>query len=362
MAELLKNQFFQKDFLESLGQAIEEVASSPTREEFLKKVYDEQWDKRELKQRMSHISKSINQVLKMDYERSLVGLRRIANRFSGFDGMVFPDFVEQFGLDHPISSFEALEQFTSYSSSEFAIRPFIVRYPIEALNSLLKWSVSANNHVRRLASEGCRPRLPWATALQQFKQDPTPIFPILENLKSDPSDYVRKSVANNLNDVTKDNPGLAMNLIDVWNKKPTTETDWIIKHGLRSLVKAGDQRALGILGFGVTKVQVSKFKLDPDRLHLGQNLSLQFDLASPVSTKQSLMIDYLIHFVKANGKRAPKVFKLTQLDIGPNQTISLTKSHPIKKITTRKYYQGLNLVEIQINGEIKARAEFKLMI
>ena len=127
-------------------------------------------------------------------------------------------------------------------------------------------------------------------------------------------------------------------------------------------MKAGDQRALKILGYGMTKVQVSKFKVNPDPLYLGENLNLQFDLANPGSTRQSLMIDYLIHFVKANGNRAPKVFKLTQLDIGPKQTISLIKSHPIKKITTRRYYKGLNLVEIQINGDVKAKAEFRLIV
>jgi len=239
MAELLKNQFFQPVFLEQLRALLAGIHPEFPGEKFHHLVYDEEWKNEELMQHMAHISRALHQTLPTDYEQAIEILMKVAPLINGFDGMIFPHYVGQFGLDHWGKSMEALELFTQYSSSEFAIRPFILRYEEMTLKRMEEWSRFPNHHLRRLASEGCRPRLPWAMALPKFKQDPRHLRPILENLKSDTSDYVRKSVANNLNDISKDNKELVLKWITNWNQNPSPTTHWIIKHALRGLVKAG---------------------------------------------------------------------------------------------------------------------------
>ncbi len=351
MAELLKNRFFQKPFIRALSQALAMSEPKFSKKGFYASVYDSQWDQEELKQRMTHISRAIHQSFGKDYLSTLGVLRKIAPKFNGFDGMIFPDFVQQFGLEFPEPSLKALEEFTQHSSSEFAVRPFIVKHEALALENIVAWSKHENYHVRRLASEGCRPRLPWAASLPKFKQDPSPVLPILDNLKSDPTAYVRKSVANNLNDISKDHPARALQLVQSWSHDPGPETLWIIKHGLRTLIKDGNRSALEMLGYDSPKVVISNFRVAPNPLTMGGALALRFDLANQRSRPQRLLIDYLIHFVKANGSTAPKVFKWSRLELGPKETISITKHHPIKEITTRNCYPGYSKIEIQINGK-----------
>ena len=167
---------------------------------------------------MRHVTTCLNAFLPPEYEEAIIILRKVAPNLSNHTlaSIVFPDFVEVYGLEDWDVSLPALEWFTQYSTSEYAVRPFIQQAPDIMIEQMMKWSFHHNHHVRRLASEGIRPRLPWGIALQQFKVDPTPIIPILTNLKEDESLYVRKSVANNLNDISKDHPAIVLDLAKEW--------------------------------------------------------------------------------------------------------------------------------------------------
>jgi 3-methyladenine DNA glycosylase AlkC len=208
MAEPLKNIFFTETTINKFADEIRKVYSKFDKKQFIKKVYVEEWKDKELKARMQHITVCMHETLPKDYLEALSILLKIADKITGIEGMCLPDFVENYGLAQWDTSLDALKEFTKYSSSEFAIRPFIVKDKAKAMKYMLGLSTDDNEHVRRFSSEGCRPRLPWAMALPELKKDPKPILPILENLKNDSSEYVRKSVANNLNDISKDHPEL----------------------------------------------------------------------------------------------------------------------------------------------------------
>ena len=199
-------------------------------------------------------------------------------------------------------------------------------------------------------------------ALPEFKKDPTPIFPILENLKSDPSLYVRKSVANNLNDITKDNPDLVLAKLGKWQPNAEKETQWIIKQALRGLVKAGHPAALKLLGYKSAKIGFDNFKLKSQKIKLGESLTFSFQLHNESKQKQRVMVDFIVHFVKANGSTAPKVFKLNTFTLEPDQKQEITKSHPIRMITTRKYYAGQHKLAIQVNGKVIGEQSFDLTL
>lgn len=216
MAELLKDRYFQHVFFDKLVKEISTIYPLFDAEKFLKLLYVEDWDSKELKARMRHVSQCLHQILPANYPEAVDVMKLVAPKFNDFDAMLFPDFVEVFGTNDWNTSMEALELFTQYSSAEFAIRPFIEKYFDKTMAKMLEWSTHTNYHVRRLASEGCRPRLSWASPLRMLKKDPKAILPILENLKADETDYVRRSVANNLNDIAKDHPEAVIKIAKRW--------------------------------------------------------------------------------------------------------------------------------------------------
>jgi 3-methyladenine DNA glycosylase AlkC len=277
-----------------------------------------------------------------------------------YEPIIFPDFVEVFGLDDWEASIPALEQFTKQSSSEFAVRPFIMMDQNRMMAQMTVWSASDNFHVRRLASEGCRPRLPWAMALPEFKRDPAPILPILEQLKNDETDYVRRSVANNLNDISKDHPGVVIEVLRGWQQGALAETRWITSHALRTLVKKGDSDALAILGFGdAPSITVENFLLKSERVPMGGAVTFSLELLS--DAPQDLMIDYVMYFARPNGSPGKKVFKLTKRRLAAGEVLRIEKAHSFRPISTRTYYPGTHAIELQVNGQIVGRVEFELV-
>ena len=214
MAEPLKNMFNQA-YLDDLGAAIQSHYPPFDTRAFLARVIDDQWEGRALKERMRHITTVLHGFLPQDYRTALDILRRVAPTLSqyGFENRIFPDFVGLYGLDDWEASISSLEQFTQLISAEYAVRPFILRDQERMMAQMLQWACRQNHQVRRLASEGCRPRLPWGVALPALQANPSPILPILERLKRDPSEAVRRSVANNLNDIAKDNPDVVIGLL-----------------------------------------------------------------------------------------------------------------------------------------------------
>jgi 3-methyladenine DNA glycosylase AlkC len=277
---------------------------------------------------------------------------------AGFAAWPLIDYVAVHGLQHPKEALKILEKLTPLFSAEFAIRPFIQQHTDLTYETLLKWCEHSSEHVRRLASEGSRPRLPWGMRLPQIIKNPEPLLGILQKLKADESLYVRRSVANNLNDISKDNPEWMINLCESWLQDSHEHTNWIVKHALRSLVKAGDVRVFPLLGYAAKPTAiVSEIQLDKKKIVVGE--SIQFSCTLSGGNKaQNLVVDYVVYFMKSNGKLAPKVFKLKNILLAADEAVVITKSHSFKPITTRRYYVGEHQIAIHINGKEAARTDF----
>lgn len=326
----------------------------------------------ELKARVAHIIAVLRRFLPPEIPRAIETLARVKEHWdwgkaddplSGLAAWPVTDFMGVYGLEHYEESMEALRRLTALFSSEFAIRPFIERYPERSLKTLHEWMQDPDEHVRRLVSEGTRPRLPWGTRLREFQRDPAPVLALLEKLKDDPAEFVRRSVANNLNDIGKDHPGLAVEVAARWAKGAGAERRWIIRHALRSLVKAGDPAALRVLGYDPeARLEISSFKISPARVSLGGDLRIAFQLVSTAKGPQPLVVDYALHFAKHNGRRKGKVFKLKTCTLAAGEKLSLEKIHKFRRITTRRHYAGRHAVEIIINGSSRAQAEFDLLL
>jgi 3-methyladenine DNA glycosylase AlkC len=317
---------------------------------------------RELMDRMRRTSTGVAIALPLPYREQLDVLRKLAPSIDrGFIGIFLADFVAQHGLDDVPASLDALAFFTRFGSAEFAIRPFLVRDLSGTLTVMRLWAGSDNEHIRRLASEGSRPRLPWGTRLTALVADPSPAIPIIETLRSDPSLYVRKSVANHLNDICKDHPEVALDLVSAWDRSDA-RTAWIVKHALRTLIKRGHPRALTLLGAGKpARVDVT-FSVSPKRISLGDTVTFATTITSSASKSQRLLVDYVVHYARASGKAAEKVFKWTSLDLAPRESITLTKRQIIRDFSTRKHHAGIHRVELQINGRRLAESSFRLSV
>ncbi|MCP1495583.1 3-methyladenine DNA glycosylase AlkC [Pseudomonas migulae] len=313
-------------------------------------------------QRMARVSECLHAVLPLSYEASLEVLRALAPRLnSGFVSISLPHYVATYGGHAFEHSMDALKYFTTFGSAEFAIRYFLRSDFERCLAVMHEWSLDDNEHVRRLASEGCRPRLPWSFRLEKIQADPTLAAAILDNLKADDSLYVRKSVANHLNDITKDHPEWVLDLIEGWSLE-NRHTAWIARHALRSLIKQGNQRALAIMGAGgKPEVEIIDVKVEPAVIALGEKIALSFTVKSTVENSQRLVIDYAIDYVKANGSTSAKVFKLKALTLPGHATALLSRGQHIKELTTRKHYAGKHAVHVMINGERLASTEFEIL-
>ena len=365
----LKHYFDEKMVL-NLADRLKSVYDDFDSGGFAKQVMGE-LEELELKARVAHIATAYHDFLPKPYPKALDCLlatlsgpladdRDLTN--SGFQFWPIAHFIEVYGHEHLDASVRGLYEVTQRFTGEWAIRPYLLRYQDVLEPILHQWAVDKSMHVRRLVSEGTRTRLPWGIRLHPFIQDPAPVIALLEKLKDDPELYVRRSVANNLNDLTKDHPEMVLDLLEGWKKGASEERMWLIRHALRSLIKAGDSRALAILGFGGAEVEVKQFTADPTVLQLGETVQLDIELVSKSAEPQRLMIDYIIHLVKANGSTFAKVFKLTQKTLPPNGTLAFQKRQSIRPISTRKYYRGTHKVSLQVNGKIIAETAFELEV
>lgn len=358
MAELLKN-YIDNNFINSLAShlAKNDKKFSPTK--FKTKVLNTTWPSKELKQRIRHISQTMGEAITGEYPQQIQTLKKVAPHFSGLGGLIFPDFVEVHGQHDLPVSLSALKFFTSFSSSEFAIRPFIKAHPEKLMKTLLTWSKDKNEHVRRLSSEGCRPRLPWSFPLKDLQKDPSPVLEILHHLKNDSSLYVRKSVANNLNDISKDHPNLVLKIAEKWHGS-SEQTDWILKHALRTLLKKGNQTALTLFGLGKIKnVLVEELSLAKKTFLIGNHLEFSTHIKNKNRNDVILRIEYAIHFLNKNGKHAKKVFKLSEKKHAPG-SIVIHRRHSLKQMTTRKHNPGVHQLDIILNGVTQQSQKFIL--
>ena len=357
MARPLKDLYTRR-FIRALANELRREHPPFDASAFEKRVFAKGWADLELKDRMHRIAAVLREFLPGDYGRAIAILRPVAGKFSGFEAMVFPDFVEQHGLGDYGTSVSALEHFTKFSSSEFAVRPFLVRYGGKMLKQMERWARSKDRHVRRLASEGCRPRLPWAMALPDFKKDPGPVLRILELLKDDEDEAVRRSVANNLNDISKDHPDIVLEVARKW-RGGSKARGRLVKHACRTLLKRGDRRALELFGFGEAKhVRLVDFRFSK-RVAMGRDLEFSFTLETDRGKLGALRLEYEIGFVKANGDRSGKVFRISESECSGKMK-RVSKRHSFRAISTRRHYAGRHRLAILVNGREVGQGEFTL--
>jgi len=361
MADLIKDMY-SREYLHKLATDLHAVHAPFAAEKFVDAVMDETWATLELKGRMRQITVKLRVFLPIDYAEAIGVIDRVIANYGtwleGFGMMSFPDFVEVYGLDHWDVSVAALARYTPHASAEFAVRSFILRDPERMMAQMYTWAQSDNPHVRRLASEGCRPVLPWAQALPIFKKDPTPILPILELLKADPDLYVRKSVANNLNDISKTHPDLVATLAQQWYGQSAL-TDWIVKHGCRTLLKKGNQQALAIFGLGdADAVDITDFAVTTPTLSIGAEMRFAFTATTKKDTKMRL--EYAIDFVKASGKTSRKIFQLSESNVKANHTKRYERKHAFIDLSTRKHYPGTHTLTLVVNGVERGSVAFEV--
>jgi 3-methyladenine DNA glycosylase AlkC len=280
----------------------------------------------------------------------------------GWHHMPLAAFVEQYGLDHLDEALAAMHAITQRHTAEFAIRPFLVRYPQAVLAVLQGWAHDPSFHVRRLVSEGTRPRLPWAARLPQFIADPTPVLGLLELLKDDPSAYVRRSVANNLNDIAKDHPGVVLTTLTRWQEGANAERLALIRHALRTLVKQGHPAALQLLGAEAPQVELVALELTPAQIQIGATVELAVTLRSTAATPQHLVVDYIVDLPGARGDRRTKVFKLRSQTLAPGATLRLVKRHSFAPVSVRPIYPGAHHIAVQVNGVILGTAMIDVVV
>lgn len=365
MAEPLKN-VYNEAFLLQLGRKISAVYSPFQVDSFIQQVIDESFEAKALKERIRTITIAMGTFLPERYEDAIQILFTVNESCSGFPYLIMPDFVEVFGQEeqHWDLSMQALEKFTQHSSAEFAVRPFIIRNLEKMMDQMMKWSLHPVDHVRRLASEGCRPRLPWGQALTLFKQDPAPILPILEQLKADPSLYVRKSVANNLNDIAKDHPNIVIETARRWiGHDPFT--DWIVRHGCRTLIRKAEPEVMALFGYaasaeGAELVTEAEITASPAALHIGESCNLSYDLIIREGDPARLRIEYGIDFVKSSGQVSRKKFLLSDKTVAGGTRLSGSRKHRWADLTTRKHYVGIHRIALLINGQESAYTEIDL--
>ena len=329
----------------------------------LEDIFDCDWEERALKQRIRHIAVSIRSFLPDDYAAALRIMREAARSVDGgwMSVWSFNDFVEEYGVDQPDLSLPALEQFTKLASAEFAVRPFIIRYPERMADQMLTWAHDADPLVRRLASEGFRPRLPWGVGIPELKRDPSPIIPVLELLKSDPSEDVRRSVANNLNDISKDHADVVVRLLGEW-ADGSPEIEGVTKHALRTLLKQGHPGALELLGFhGDVSVDVVGAAIDPAVVRVGDSTVLSAEIRSTGDAPEKLMVDYAVNFQNVSGTGSRKVYKGVVVDLGGGELFVLKRKISLAQRTTRRIIAGPHSVEIQVNGVVHAVVPFDVI-
>jgi 3-methyladenine DNA glycosylase AlkC len=357
MAEELRN-IYNQTFLEQLSIEIKQAYPLFDVEEFLSSFREECWQHLTLKERMRQITYSLHRTLSLNYRSSLEVLYQVAPRFTGLRGIIFPDYVEQFGLDDWEASIQALAFFTPYSTSEFAVRPFFNKNTDKMLSQMIVWSTSENEHIRRLSSEGSRSRLPWGLAVPALKQNPESTLPILMNLKEDESLYVRKSVANNINDLSYIEPEFVLKLANEWYGHHP-HTNWIIKHACRSLLKKGNPRALSLFGFqNENTVDILHLQLNKATLMIGD--TLEFSFTVQVQKSIPIRLEYIIDYIKANGTSSKKVFMISTFQPKDNETRFFSKKQTFRDLTTRKHYAGKHKLTILVNGQAKDSVEFDL--
>ena len=352
---LLKNRL-ATDAIQCIARVLAAIQPDFAHDDFIQQAHTG-LEQLELKQRVHHFIAILSLHLSDNFIQAVQVLQQVPNHWPthnaqgdyGFAAWPLIDYVAVYGLKHPDIALQTLKILTSLFTAEFAIRPFLHHHFDVTYGYLQQWAIDENHHVRRLASEGCRPRLPWGQRVPYLMKNPDVIIAVLEQLKDDDSDYVRRSVANNLNDISKDYPETVVSLAQQWLAQPTAHRQAIIKHATRGLVKSGHADTLAMLGYSQAfHLQNVHFSINKTHIRIDETVQLSLSFLLPEA--QNLVIDYALHLPRANGKKSIKVFKWKTglLAAGEHQ---LSQNYTFKVITTRRYYLGEHDFEVLVNGQ-----------
>jgi 3-methyladenine DNA glycosylase AlkC len=365
----LFREAFSPQVVEDLADSLTKGTSSFPRTRFTQ-IALEGLEKLSFLDRAKNILKALEACLPTDFHEALpillagLGPEPIKDHLDGFDGfyiMPLTMYVSKHGLPFPEPSLDALYHMTKRFTAESDIRPFLKTHPKKTIRFLTGLLEDPSPFARRLASEGTRPRLPLASRLPEFQKDPTEVIRLLDQLYADPNLMVRRSVANNINDISKDNPEIALATLKRWKEeRPSDELDWVIRHSLRTLIKSGHPGALALLGFETTGLEVQDWHLSSDKLSLGESLTFSFALQSTSQKPQSLALNYAIHFMKARGKTKPKVFRLPNKRLEPGERLTIEKVHKFLNYKNQSFYSGEHYLELIINGVSYHKTAFGL--
>lgn len=366
MSSLLKD-LYTTGFIKQFATTLSEVVPDANVSEFITNIFDKDWKHKELKQRMRYISSALKLQLSPDYKMASNQIMELIAKLQSngmqefsLEFMFLPDFIEQFGIHDFNTSVKAMERITVFSSCEFAVRPFLIQYQKQMLEQMFQWSQHTNEKVRRLASEGSRPRLPWALGVPYLKKDPTLLIPILDQLKSDPSETVRRSVANSINDISKDHPKIALQIIKKW-KGISYETDSLIKHASRTLLKQGHPDILKYYALHKSEhFKLTQFNLKRPKIKIGEDLEFTITIDNKSQKSSALRLEYGIYYLLKNGQHSRKVFKISERCMTGNSSLEITRIQKFKPITTRVFYPGKHKISIIVNGKEFGEKAFRL--
>lgn len=354
-------------FYDRLADILLQTVPSFEKKAFITQIFDDSFSQKELKDRMRHTTKVLHNFMPDDFgkaafilEKTITLLRENRHGEDSLAYIFFPDYIETYGLDDYKNAVKSIEFVTQFISCEFAVRPFIIKYSDKMIDQMKEWSLHESHKVRRLASEGSRPRLPWAMALPELKKNPESILPLLENLKNDPSEYVRRSVANSLNDIAKDHPHIVLAIAQKW-KGHSKETDAIIKHGSRTLLKQGHPEILSHYGLDSKGLEISDFEIITPTVKIKDSLEFAFSIQNTNEKPKNIRLEYAIYYNKANGQLSKKVFKISERIYVAGQKEAVKRKQSFKLITTRKFYSGLHKLSLIVNGDEKNLETFELI-
>lgn len=364
----LADQLFNRDSVGAFAGSLAKADQDFDRARFQRRVL-QPFTELALKQRIDHIVTVLGDFLPADFDRA-VGILRAAlpppldpNRsdddFGEFIWVVPGEFVARHGCraEHLQTSLDFLRDATQRFSSEYAIRPFLRDFPGQTLAFAHECASHAHYHVRRLASEGIRPRLPWGLRVELPPED---VLAVLDLLHADPTRFVTRSVANNLNDLTRADPAGVMARLRQWDRlarQQPKELEWMTRHALRGLLKQGDVQALELLGYpGRPQFTLARIEVS-EQVKLGESLTWRARLRS--GERQRLRIALRIHYRRADGSLSPKVFAVGDYDLARGETIEIEKRQPFRPITTRALYPGTHFAELLVNGVARGKRAFE---
>lgn len=368
MSTALKD-YFSKSYFDQLSGHLGAVVPGWDGNTFLKKIFTRDFREMELKDRMRHTAKVLGDVLDPHYPTACQQLIGVIERYEQATNpsekmnvahLFFPEFISCYGLEDWPVSIRTMERVTRFISCEFAVRPFLLRYPQKTLAQMMKWTRHPHEGVRRLASEGSRPRLPWGMKVPDLIANPDLILPILEKLYQDPSETVRRSVANSLNDIAKDHPERVLHLARKWiNQSP--ETDALVKHSLRTLLKTGHPEALNLYSLKAEGIRLIRFRLLQKKFTIGDSLGFQFKLQNTSEASIPVRLEYRLFLLRNNGSHSPKTYKISERVLKPGEKLYLEKWHSFRPITTMRYYPGKQKVALVVNGLEMDEQEFLIV-